>query len=567
MISIPVQLAFGTTAAYNAVVFLSFILAAYFAYLLVAHVSGSRLAGVVGGVIYAFGSYHMTHLLGHTNLLSSGWLPAYALCLLRATETTGRRRTLLAGAAGGALVLLMLVDWQWSSPSSSPPSTSPTRRSPGARSCRPSRRRDRRRLARPRAAAARADRRADPQRRDPTPRPVGRPDLLRRPAQLRPPEPAAPLVGGLGRADAGGLHRPTRRGRDLPGVSPAGAGRARPLVGSPPRRALGARGDGLLPARARPGLARQRPLALRRQRLVGPAALRRPPAAARAQRRPRAAAVQRHAHPLPGRPRRAGAGPARAALPRLGGGRARLALAPVLLAGLLVEHLALPYQMERVQAPAFYRQLAGSPEAGTILEWPFSLRRARSNYYQTVHGRPIVGGYVARRMHYPCASCRRSAACPSAGRDRLEVEPANLGAWALDYSGVRWIVVYPDDPRLDRQGLPQFLGRYAEPTPVYQDGETVVYRPRPPGAPTSFLALGRGGTTSKSGPPASRRRAGSAPPPRSTPGRSDPRRGPTPCASTPGRTTSRAACRSSWTAARSGSGGSSTPSGSTCRSP
>lgn len=180
--------------------------------------------------------------------------------------------------------------------------------------------------------------------------------------------------------------------------------------------------------------------------------------------------------------------------PRLGGGRACLALAPVLLAGLLVEHLALPYQMERVQAPAFYRQLAGSPEAGTILEWPFSLRRARSNYYQTVHGRPIVGGYVARRMHYPLRVLPPLGGLPERGSEIVssEVEPANLGAWALDYSGVRWIVVYPDDPRLDRQGLPQFLGRYAEPTPVYQDGETVVYRPRPPGAPTSFLALGRG---------------------------------------------------------------------------
>jgi predicted methyltransferase len=92
IVGLPVQWAFGMVPAYNTVVFLSFILAGYFAYLLVAEVSGSRLAGFVGGVVYAFGSYHMTHLLGHMNLLASEWLPAYLLCLRRAIGATGRRR-------------------------------------------------------------------------------------------------------------------------------------------------------------------------------------------------------------------------------------------------------------------------------------------------------------------------------------------------------------------------------------------------------------------------------------------------------------------------------------------
>src|SRR5207237_2477357 len=93
VVTLPVQLTFGVTAAYNTVVFLSFVLAAYFAYLLVAQVSGSRVAGFAGGVIYAFGSYHMAQLLGHMNLLASEWLPAYVLCLLRAAAAGGRRRS------------------------------------------------------------------------------------------------------------------------------------------------------------------------------------------------------------------------------------------------------------------------------------------------------------------------------------------------------------------------------------------------------------------------------------------------------------------------------------------
>ncbi|CAA9557515.1 MAG: hypothetical protein AVDCRST_MAG88-1226, partial [uncultured Thermomicrobiales bacterium] len=113
LVSLPVQLLFGLIPAYNTVVFLSFGLAAYFAYLLTAHVSGCRFAGFFGGVVYAFGSYHLAHLLGHMNLLASEWLPAYALCLIAATGARGRRRTLLAAAGVGALLLVTLVDWQY----------------------------------------------------------------------------------------------------------------------------------------------------------------------------------------------------------------------------------------------------------------------------------------------------------------------------------------------------------------------------------------------------------------------------------------------------------------------
>ena len=48
--------------------------------LLVGYASGSCPAGLVGRVVYAFGSYHRTHLLGQANLLVSEWLPACGLC-------------------------------------------------------------------------------------------------------------------------------------------------------------------------------------------------------------------------------------------------------------------------------------------------------------------------------------------------------------------------------------------------------------------------------------------------------------------------------------------------------
>ena len=93
ILSLPVQLALGPIAAYNAVVFCSFTLAAYFAYLLVRFVTGSAAAGLVGGCIYGFSGYQFGHYyLGQTNLLASEWLPAFVLCLLAANAACGQRR-------------------------------------------------------------------------------------------------------------------------------------------------------------------------------------------------------------------------------------------------------------------------------------------------------------------------------------------------------------------------------------------------------------------------------------------------------------------------------------------
>jgi hypothetical protein len=111
LISLPIQLLFGLTPAFNFVVFFSLALNGYFAYLLVTHVSNDRVAGFIGGVAYAFSAYHLMHLLGHSNLLSSQWLPAYLLCLLRVLETTDRRRTGFIGLAIVAMILLTLTDW------------------------------------------------------------------------------------------------------------------------------------------------------------------------------------------------------------------------------------------------------------------------------------------------------------------------------------------------------------------------------------------------------------------------------------------------------------------------
>ena len=99
VIGIPFELlGFNLVAVYNLLALSSFVLAGYGTYLLVRHLTGSRPAGFVAGLIFAFCPYHFAHLLGHLNLVSLQWIPFYILALVRAWEWP-RAETIHSGAA------------------------------------------------------------------------------------------------------------------------------------------------------------------------------------------------------------------------------------------------------------------------------------------------------------------------------------------------------------------------------------------------------------------------------------------------------------------------------------
>jgi len=175
--------------------------------------------------------------------------------------------------------------------------------------------------------------------------------------------------------------------------------------------------------------------------------------------------------------------------PRLGE-RTRLTLTVLLAAALLAEHLAVPFPMEAVSAPPFYQQLAASSEPGTILEIPYCKQCSITNYRQTVHGRPVIGGYISRRLVYPIRDSPLFRELLPPGEDMTPgVKQAAIGRQILAYTGVRWIVVIRDDPDYDPSHIAQFLARFAEPTPLYEDAAMVVYRPAaPPSGLDRFIA-------------------------------------------------------------------------------
>ena len=72
---------------------------------------------------------------------------------------------------------------------------------------------------------------------------------------------------------------------------------------------------------------------------------------------------------------------------------------------LIVELLPAPRPLYSAAVPAIYRRIAPAPADVRVLELPFGIRdgtssvgnfTARSQYFQTVHGKPLIGGYLSR---------------------------------------------------------------------------------------------------------------------------------------------------------------------------
>lgn len=86
-ISVPFQLlGLNLLAAYNLMVVLSFVAAGLGTYALVHYLTGSRPGAFVAGLIFTFAPYHFAHLLGQLNLTSLQWIPFYILALFKMWE-------------------------------------------------------------------------------------------------------------------------------------------------------------------------------------------------------------------------------------------------------------------------------------------------------------------------------------------------------------------------------------------------------------------------------------------------------------------------------------------------
>jgi hypothetical protein len=126
---------------------------------------------------------------------------------------------------------------------------------------------------------------------------------------------------------------------------------------------------------------------------------------------------------------------------------------------LLLELLPAPRELHPATVPSFYKLIAADPRPVRVLTLPFGLRdgtsshgnfSAATQFYQTVHEKPVVGGYLSRLPSWGLETYRRTYRLSvlmdlSAGRtvspERLEraIERAHLYPPRLD---VGYVVVH-----------------------------------------------------------------------------------------------------------------------------
>ncbi|RPI51929.1 MAG: hypothetical protein EHM55_17745 [Acidobacteria bacterium] len=118
----------------------------------------------------------------------------------------------------------------------------------------------------------------------------------------------------------------------------------------------------------------------------------------------------------------------------------RSAYAWVIIALLALDYLHVPIPLTALDRPAVYEQLASIEGGGAVIEVPFGigdgLSRGRGSqdrrllYHATIHGHPVVGGYIGRM---PPNVAEAYAVMPvignllrlSSGEDPVEEEPAS----------------------------------------------------------------------------------------------------------------------------------------------
>jgi hypothetical protein len=97
LLSVPLQLIFGLIRTYNILWILSFIISGYGTFLLVKYLTGDIKAAFISGLIFMFSPYHFAHALGHLNLITIEWIPFYILFLFKIISDDKIKNAIYAG--------------------------------------------------------------------------------------------------------------------------------------------------------------------------------------------------------------------------------------------------------------------------------------------------------------------------------------------------------------------------------------------------------------------------------------------------------------------------------------
>jgi len=88
ILSIPLSIFLSNVTTYNTLVILAFVLNGVGAFALIKYLTHSTVPSFLGGMIFAFSPNFFGHLLGHFDMLWGGWLPLFILFFLKMMKET-----------------------------------------------------------------------------------------------------------------------------------------------------------------------------------------------------------------------------------------------------------------------------------------------------------------------------------------------------------------------------------------------------------------------------------------------------------------------------------------------
>jgi hypothetical protein len=161
----------------------------------------------------------------------------------------------------------------------------------------------------------------------------------------------------------------------------------------------------------------------------------------------------------------------------------RSILAVVISIIILFEFLSIPYPMGSTKVPLFYQNIGNDPEDYALLEFP-AIWYAQPLYYQTNHGKKLVGGYVSRLSEDNLKFIRSTPLISQLfNRSPALLESSNLnlterGISALNYYNIRYVILHtdalsPDEYNYYNASLKRILKE--DPT-MYPNDNLVVYK-------------------------------------------------------------------------------------------
>ncbi|MGH7899784.1 MAG: hypothetical protein ACREQQ_17645 [Candidatus Binatia bacterium] len=109
-LAIPLSAWLSPVETHNAIVLFAFTASGITAFWLAHAVTGSAVAGLIAGYVFAFSAFHFAHTGAHLNLVSIEWLPLHLLCWLRLLERPSSGRAL---AAALSLFAIYLCDYYY----------------------------------------------------------------------------------------------------------------------------------------------------------------------------------------------------------------------------------------------------------------------------------------------------------------------------------------------------------------------------------------------------------------------------------------------------------------------